>query len=98
MTARDYMVQYRVEHRMSLYDMHWKCKVSTNTLWHLEEDDEYVTHPNMVERIAKAYELTEEQKIGMLPRNYRPGPDYDPNRYVIEDIDEAWRSHREKMV
>lgn len=98
MTARDYMVQYRVEHRMSLYDMHWKCRVSLYTLRHLEEDDEYVTHPNMVERIAKAYELTEEQKIGMLPRNYRPGPDYDPNRYVIEDIDEAWRSHREKMV
>lgn len=93
MTGRDYMVRYRVEHRMSLYDMHWKCKVSTSTLWHLEEDDQYVTHPNMVERIAKAYELTEEQKIGMLPENYRPGPNYDPDKYVETEADVNWRSN-----
>lgn len=83
--VREYMLEYRYAHMLPLQDMAQKCKVSVYTLEHLEQDDMYVTHPNIVKRVGKAYGLTKEQQITMLPLNYRPGKNYDPNKYVVKD-------------
>ena len=67
---------------MTLKDAADKAKCSEILLENIEYDDTYVTHPNIAKRIAKLYELTREQYLGMIPENYRPGPNYDPDRYV----------------
>lgn len=84
--ARDYMFAYRLEKGISLDKMAAKLKISPFLLALLEEDETSVTHPEIVKSVAKAYKLTKEQRTMMLPPNYRPGPDYDPNRYKL-DID-----------
>lgn len=88
---REYMIHYRMRHKLSETEMARRCKISTGLLTDLEENDKYVTHPRIVERVAAAYRLTRQQAEQMLPPNYRPGPDYDPGRYVI-DAAEEWKS------
>lgn len=83
--TRDYMIDYRYAHMLPLYDMAARCRVSVYLLAHLEQDDGYVTHPVIARRVAAAYELTDEQLNTMLPPNYRPGKDYDPDKYVSND-------------
>lgn len=84
MTKRNYMVSYRKAHKLTLTDMAKKLKISKYLLAHLEQNDEYVTHPHIAKRIADAYKLTDEQHNMMLPLNYRPGKYYDPDKYVID--------------
>ena len=81
MTPREYMLERRSSLRMSRENMARKLKISPKLLAMLEEDDHCVTHPLIVKLIAKAYNLTAEQRTMMLPENHRPGPDYDPDRY-----------------
>ena len=83
--TRQYMIDRRKEKRISIESMARKVRVSVYTLECIEHDDQYVTHPNIAERIAVMYELTREQYLGMIPENYRPGPNYDPDRYVEEE-------------
>lgn len=85
---RDYMIAYRKSKELSIEKMAEKCGISEILLRKLEGDDTCVTHPNIVRRVAKQYELTQEQRIGMLPPNHRPGPDYDPDRYKIAAFDD----------
>lgn len=91
---REYMIRYRMRHKLSESEMARRCKISTGLLTDLEENDKYVTHPRIVERVAAAYKLTRKQAEGTLPLNYRPGPDYDPDRYVI-DANAEWRNENE---
>ena len=45
-------------------------------------EDGAVTHPKIVERIRKAYKLTELEAEELMPLHRRPnGGDYDPTRY-----------------
>lgn len=82
---RYYLMRGRQAYGLSIAEMARKLKISPLLLDWLEQDDKTVTHPKIVERIAKAYGLTEEQRVGMLPKNYRPGPDYDPDRYALPE-------------
>ena len=85
MTPRQYMIDQRMALGEPLPDMARKLKISPLLLGWLEDNDKIVTHPKIVKRIAKAYGLTEEQRVGLLPVNHRPGPDYDPNRYALPE-------------
>ena len=84
---RDYMIAYRESKNLSIEEMAQKCRISEILLRKLEGDDTSVTHPNIVQRVAKAYKLTKAQRAAMLPPNYRPGPDYDPDKYKIAAFD-----------
>lgn len=81
MTPREYMLERRSSLRMSRENMASKLKISPKLLAMLEEDEACVAHPLIVDRVAKAYKLTKDQRIMMLPENHRPGPHYDPDRY-----------------
>lgn len=81
---RDYMIEFRTSRRMDIERMEKKLDISPGLLSLLEDDESSVTHPEIVKRIAKAYKLTKEQRTMMLPKNYRPGPNYDPNRYKLD--------------
>lgn len=85
MTPRQYLIDRRMALGETLPGMARKLEISPLLLDWLEQDDKTVTHPKIVERIAKAYGLTEEQCVGMLPENYRPEPGYDPNRYALPE-------------
>ena len=82
MYGRKYMVKWREKRRVTIEVAAKNANVSVYTLRHIEQDDSYVTHPNIAERIAKVYMLTKEQYYGMIPENHRPGKDYDPDRYA----------------
>lgn len=82
---RQYMIDYRESHKINPAAMAKQLEISPLLLDWLEQDDKTVTHPKIVERIAKAYGLTEAQRVGMLPENHRPGPGYDPNRYALPE-------------
>ena len=81
MQPREYMIEFRAKHGISREAMAKKLKISVKLLSMIEDNDQEVTHRDIVKRISAAYKLTREQRIMMLPPNYRPGPDYDPDRY-----------------
>lgn len=83
--TRQYMIDFRQTHLMTIKDAAVKAGCSCYTLENIEHDDQYVTHPNIAARIAKVYKLTRKQYLSMIPENYRPGPDYDPDRYVEDE-------------
>lgn len=83
MTVREKMIDYRNEHYITLAKMANRLRISEELLDIIEGGG--VTHPNIVERIMKEYELTSLEVNELLPTVRRPGhPDYDPNRYVVE--------------
>ena len=79
---REYMIEYRERRRITREAMSKKLRISEKLLAMLEETDT-VTAPSIAERVCKAYKLTEKQYMGMIPENYRPGPNYDPDKYVV---------------
>ena len=81
---RDYMIAHRESLQLSVDRMAAKLQISPHLLSMLEDDETCVTHPEIVKRIAKAYKLTKQQRTMMLPPNYRPCPDYDPDRYKLD--------------
>jgi hypothetical protein len=81
------MIDYRKKRLISRHMMAKKLNISIALLTMLEEDDRCVTHPQIVDRIAAAYKLSNKQATMMLPENYRPGPDYNPDRYkIVQDF------------
>lgn len=79
---REYMIEYREAREISLQDMAQKLKISKTLLWWLESSDQEVTHPNIAERVGKAYNLTPEQVESMMPENHRKSsPNYNPDMY-----------------
>ena len=92
MNPREYMIRRREALGLTVDQMAKKCEISPGLLRMLEDDDQCVTGQKIVERIAKQYtNLTRDQKIGMIPPNYRPGPDYDPDRYRYGDSENMFR-------
>lgn len=92
MNPREYMIEFRQQRGISREAMAKKLKISVKLLTMIEENDQEVTHRDIVKRIASAYKLTKQQRIMMLPLNYRPGPDYDPDRYKFPpEFDDALR-------
>lgn len=90
MTKRTWMIKKRERLKLSRAEMAVWCSpygcngtISERLIGMLEDDAASVTHPNLARRIADVYGLTDKQYIGLLPENYRPGPNYDPDRYVI---------------
>jgi hypothetical protein len=59
-----------------------KCKISSGLL--REVEDGWVTHPNIVIRIQRAYKLNDIDAESLLPMNRRMhGGDYEPDRYLM---------------
>ena len=84
---REYMIRFRKEHGVTIQKMANKCKISKSLLEMLESSDQEITHPNIAERVRKAYKLTNEQYEGLMPEHYRKSsPNYDPDKY--KPIDE----------
>lgn len=84
---RDYMIQFRTQTGLSVREMARYLKISPRLLEMLEEDDQAVTHPKIARRVAKTYHLTEAQYLRLIPKNYRPGPEYDPGKYVQKALE-----------
>lgn len=79
---RQYMIDFRKKHDISVRRMAKVCKCSVGLLDMLESYHLEVTHPKIAQRIAAAYKLTNEQYESMLPENYRPSsPNYEPDKY-----------------
>lgn len=57
-------------------------QVSARLIEILEQDDTRVTHPDIAARICNVYGIRKKAlKLSLIPLNYRPGPDYNPDRY-----------------
>lgn len=80
---REYMIERRKALRMTRDQMARRLQISPKLVEMLEEDENCVTHPEIVKVVARAYRLTKQQKTMMLPENYRPGPHYNPDRYKL---------------
>lgn len=87
MQERKYMIQWREKRKVTLDVMAKAANVSRYTLENIEQDDTYVTAPPIAQKIADAYKLSKKQYYSMIPENYRPGPNYDPGRYVEDERD-----------
>lgn len=81
MTTREKMINWRIENDIPLRTIsHWTGL--SETILSMVEAGE-VTHPKIVEKIRRAYHLTEKEAEELLPKNYRKSdPEYDPERYV----------------
>lgn len=85
---RDYMIEYRKEHGIDIQRMAKKCRISKTLLRLLEENDQEVTHPNIAERVSRAYKLTKKQTEGLMPEHYRKSsPNYNPDLYRRNDLE-----------
>lgn len=90
---RDYMIAKRESLGLSREQIAKRCnprgcngRVSEKLLETLEEDDTHVTHPSLAERIADAYHIKRKaHRLSLIPPNYRPGPDYDPDKYRFSE-------------
>ena len=79
---RQYMIDYRKKHNLTIKQMAVKCKTTTTLLLMLEECDQEITHPKIAERIGRRYRLTQEQTESLMPEHYRKSsPNYDPDLY-----------------
>lgn len=65
------MTAFRESCGIELETMAKICKCSPKLLGMLEANDAEVTHPKIARRIAGAYRLTDEQRVGMLSKLQR---------------------------
>lgn len=65
------MIAFRESCGFELETMAKICKCSPKLLAMLEANDAEVTHPKIARRIARAYRLTDEQRVGMLSKLQR---------------------------
>ena len=80
MTVQEKMKAYREKNGYSIEKMSRKSGASEVLLRMLERGN--VTHPKIAEQVGKAYKLSKEDIYELMPENYRPGENYDPERYV----------------
>ena len=86
MEIRKKMQEYRKEHGLSVEQMAKRCGLSSLLLRMVEHGE--VTHPSIVSRIKKQYQLTDQEAEVLLPPNRRPSSeDYDPHRYEPLDFE-----------
>lgn len=84
--SRDYMIAFRKKNVMTLRHMAKVCQCSETLLSMLEESESNVTHPSIAKRISRAYCMSDEQYLDLIPRNYRPNDlNYDPEMFVEKD-------------
>ena len=98
MTARNWMIEKRERPMLSREQMAERCnprdkrtnrllsngRVSEALIEMLEEDDTSVTGVKIAKRICKAYRIrSEEHKLSLIPENYRPGPNYNPDKHKL---------------
>ncbi len=84
MTAREKMKAYREKNGYSVERMSRKSGASAVLIRMVENGN--VTHPEIAAKIGKAYKLDKEDIYELIPENYRPGENYDPDKYV-EEVD-----------
>ena len=86
MDVRQKMRNFREEHSLTQAQMAKQCKISEALLYMIENAD--VTHPNIVKRIQKQYQLTDLEAEQLLPKNRRKhGGHYDPDQYKPIDFE-----------
>ena len=82
MNARERMKNYRCSFGLTIEEMAQCCGISGALLAMIEDGD--VTHPNIVHKIQKVYNLSDLEAEELLPENRRPhGGKYDPDKYVL---------------
>lgn len=109
MTTREKMVKFRESKGLDIRDMAYRCRIGPRLMEILEEGG--VTTPRLVPQIAEQYGLTELEAEDLMPEHMRPhGPDYDPDRYVVQDypkesseindvmFTKAWKTKRNKRL
>lgn len=84
MTVQEKMKAYRQAHGYSVEKMSRKSGASAVLLRMIERGN--VTHPKIAEQIGEAYKLSKEDIYELMPENYRPGENYNPDKYV-EHVD-----------
>ena len=83
MDAREKMIELRTKNDLSFEYISDKTGVS-QTLISLVENGQ-VTHPLIVEKLAKFYKLTKLEAEQLLPVNRRKhSKEYEPDKYVIK--------------
>lgn len=80
MTVQEKMEAYRKRHGYSVRDMSWRSGASEVLLRMLEHG--HVTHPKIARQVGRAYNLSTDDINELIPPNYRPGENYDPDKYV----------------
>lgn len=79
------MIEYREKRSLSYDDLSSRCGVSSGLIAMVERG--HVTHPNIVKKLKKLYNLTDIEAEELLPENRRKHGDcYDPDLYV-HDVD-----------
>lgn len=82
---RDYMVKARKKQKLTITQMAARCAISTGLIRLLEEDETSVTHPNIARRVGEAYGLSNRRTLMLMPEHHRPGKNYNPYKYKIEE-------------
>lgn len=84
---REKMIAYRESVGASKRQMAWKCKCSVDLISMIEDWDKEITHPNIAERIGRAYKLTEAETEMLMPEHYRKSsPNYNPDLYKYSEL------------
>lgn len=84
MTVREKIVKVREENGWTIKDAADACRISQGLMRMIEEGE--VTHPKIVRRIRRLYDLTELEAEELMPECRRVnGPKYEPDRYVDPD-------------
>lgn len=84
---REKMIAYRKSVGASIQQMARKCKCSVTLLRMIEGYNKEVTHPNIAERIGRAYRLTDAETEMLMPEHYRKSsPNYNPDLYKYSDL------------
>lgn len=84
MTTREKMIAYRKRTGKSIADISRITDIGGFLIGQIE--DGWVTHPDIAMKLAKAYELTDEDVKELIPENYRPeSKKYDPDRYKVPE-------------
>lgn len=85
MNVREKMKAWRKERDLSLDIIAKNCGVSVEILNLVEQGG--ITHPKLVKKIQKVYNLSEREAEELMPENYRKSSSkYDPDYYKINEV------------
>lgn len=85
MDVRAKMVEWRKERGLELSDLSRRSGISAEILGMVERGG--VTHPIIVERISKLYELSDEEGEMLMPKIYRSNdPEYEPDKFKVTPV------------
>lgn len=78
------MRENRAKKGYSTKEMALYCGVSETLIKMVENG--LVTHPKLAQRIGKEYGLSKKDIYELMPENYRPGPNYNPDKYKAPEF------------